>query len=121
MSNINTNSNIVLGIFAIMALLAFFIVENSRRDVKLDWYQEKLEAANLAKSAARCIRDHRVERGDDSPRPPGKIWAKTSLKQALTAANVSANLDREILLIRVIVLSRELSEAFKSEIWPDKN
>ncbi|ESP62767.1 hypothetical protein SMITH_186 [Smithella sp. ME-1] len=55
-----------------------------------------------------------------SPRPPGKICANTSLKQEFTDSKVSANLEREILLIRAIVLCKTLSEVFKSAICVDK-
>jgi poly-gamma-glutamate system protein len=63
MASVNTNSNPVLGIFAIAALLAFLAVENSKLDVKQKWYGEKLEAARQAKTAQQFIKEYRLERG----------------------------------------------------------
>jgi poly-gamma-glutamate system protein len=63
MASVNTNSNPVLGIFAVAALLAFLAVENSKLDVKQKWYNEKLEAAKQAKTAQQAIKDYRFERG----------------------------------------------------------
>ncbi len=59
----DANSNPLLGVFAIAALLAFLAVENSKLDVKQKWYSEKLEAAKLAKAAQLCIKNYRLERG----------------------------------------------------------
>jgi poly-gamma-glutamate system protein len=63
MANVSTNSNPVLGVFAVAALLAFLAVENSKLDVKQKWYGEKLEAAKQAKAAQQFIKDYRLERG----------------------------------------------------------
>jgi poly-gamma-glutamate system protein len=43
--------------------MAFIAVENSKVDVEQDWYAEKLEAAQLAKSAASSIKEFRLEKG----------------------------------------------------------
>lgn len=63
MASVNTNSNPVLGVFAVVALVAFFIVENSKHDVKQSWYDQKLDAAKQAKAAAQCIKDYRLHKG----------------------------------------------------------
>jgi len=63
MASVNTNSNAVLGVFAVAALLAFLAVENSKLDVKQKWYSEKLEAAERAKRAQQCIKEYRLGRG----------------------------------------------------------
>jgi len=45
MYNFRAKSNIVLGVVSLLSLLAFIAVENSKVDVKQDWYNEKLSAA----------------------------------------------------------------------------
>jgi poly-gamma-glutamate system protein len=63
MNSIRAKSNIVLSILAILSLLALIAVENSKVDVKQDWYAEKLQAAKLAKQAADTIREYRMKNG----------------------------------------------------------
>lgn len=63
MASTNTNSNPLLGVFAVAALLAFLAVENSKLDVKQKWYSEKLEAARRAKTAQQHLKEYRLERG----------------------------------------------------------
>jgi len=63
MNSIRAKSNIVLSVLAILSLLAFIAVENSKVDVKQDWYAEKLQAAKLAKQAADTIREYRMKNG----------------------------------------------------------
>ena len=63
MASVNTNSNPVLSVFAVAALLAFLAVENSKLDVKQKWYSEKLEAARRAKTAQQHLKEYRLERG----------------------------------------------------------
>jgi poly-gamma-glutamate system protein len=63
MYNFRAKSNIVLGVVSLLSLLAFIAVENSKVDVKQDWYNEKLSAAELSQKAAACIRENRLEKG----------------------------------------------------------
>jgi poly-gamma-glutamate system protein len=63
MNSIRAKSNIVLSVLAILSLLAFIAVENSKVDVKQDWYTEKLQAARLAKKAADTIKEYRMKKG----------------------------------------------------------
>jgi len=63
MYKFRAKSNIVLGVISFLSLLAFIAVENSKIDVKQDWYNEKLEAAQLSKKAADYIKNHRLENG----------------------------------------------------------
>ena len=41
--------------------MAFIAVENSKVDVKQDWYNEKLEAAQLSQLAADYLKNYRLE------------------------------------------------------------
>ena len=56
-------SNIVLGVLSLLALLSFIAVENGRIDSKQEWYNEKLEAAELSQKAATFLKNHRFEKG----------------------------------------------------------
>ncbi|NOX48671.1 MAG: poly-gamma-glutamate system protein [Chlorobi bacterium] len=63
MYKFRAKSNIILSALSFLSLMAFIAVENSKVDVEQDWYAEKLEAAQLAKSAATNIKDFRLEKG----------------------------------------------------------
>ncbi|RKY55082.1 MAG: poly-gamma-glutamate system protein [Candidatus Neomarinimicrobiota bacterium] len=56
-------SNIVLSALSFLSLMAFIAVENSKIDVKQDWYTEKFEAAQLASLAANNLKKYRLEKG----------------------------------------------------------
>ncbi len=63
MYKFRAKSNIVLGVLSFLSLLAFVAVENSKVDVKQDWYNEKLEAAQLSQKAATSLKNYRLEKG----------------------------------------------------------
>ncbi|MBM3436406.1 MAG: poly-gamma-glutamate system protein [Bacteroidetes bacterium] len=63
MLNFRATSKVVLGILTILSLLALLLVENSKVDVKQDWYNEKLEAARLSQKAAEYLKNYRLEKG----------------------------------------------------------
>jgi poly-gamma-glutamate system protein len=63
MRKFRAKSNIVLGLLFLLSLLAFIAVENSKKDVRQDWYNEKLEAAILSKNAANYLKSFRLEEG----------------------------------------------------------
>ncbi|MCD4773751.1 MAG: poly-gamma-glutamate system protein [Bacteroidales bacterium] len=63
MYKFRAKSNIVLIVLSFLALLAFIAVENSKVDVKQDWYNEKLEAAELSQLAANYLKNYRLEKG----------------------------------------------------------
>jgi poly-gamma-glutamate system protein len=63
MYKFKAKSNIVLGLLSLLALLALIAVENGKMDVKQEWYNEKLEAAQLSQAAAARLRDYRLENG----------------------------------------------------------
>ena len=63
MYKFRAKSNIVLGVLSFLSLLAFVAVENSKVDVKQDWYNEKLEAAQLSQRAAASLKNYRLEKG----------------------------------------------------------
>ena len=62
MYKFRAKSNIVLGVLSLLSLLAFIAVENSKVDVKQDWYNEKLEAAQLSQLAAVSLKNYRLEK-----------------------------------------------------------
>lgn len=63
MYTFRAKSNIVLGLLFVFALLALVTVENSKIEVKQEWYNEKLQAAELTQLAAECIKNYRFEKG----------------------------------------------------------
>ncbi len=63
MYKFRAKSNIVLIVLSALSLLAFIAVENSKVDVKQDWYEEKLEAAQLSASAAAFLKEYRLQKG----------------------------------------------------------
>ncbi len=48
MYKFRAKSNLVLSVLSLLSLLAFIAVENSKVDVKQEWYEEKLEASQLS-------------------------------------------------------------------------
>lgn len=63
MYNFSAGSKRVLGILAFLSLLAFLAVENGKVDVKQKYYDEKLAAAKLAKTAAEYLKTNRLQKG----------------------------------------------------------
>lgn len=63
MYKFRAKSNIVLSVLSLLALLALIAVENGKIDVKQKWYDEKLDAARLAQTAADCLKNYRLENG----------------------------------------------------------
>lgn len=61
MYKFRATSTIVLSLLSLLSLMAFIAVENSKVDVKQDWYKEKLEAAQLTQLAADYLKNHRLE------------------------------------------------------------
>jgi len=61
MISFKAKSNIILGLLFILSLLAFILVETRIKDVKQDYYNEKLEAATLSKTAADYLKSFRLE------------------------------------------------------------
>jgi poly-gamma-glutamate system protein len=98
MVSFKAKSNIVLGLLFLLALLALIAVENSKRDVKQDYYNEKLQAARLAKAAEDCIKNYRVENGvflDDVNDPNqtaliGQEYSLITTDQGIIEAKLSA-------------------------------
>lgn len=63
MHKFRAKSNIVLGLLSVLSLLAFIAVENSKVNVKQEWYNEKMMAARLSQEAANTIKNHRLKEG----------------------------------------------------------
>jgi len=61
MISFNAKSNIILGLLFLLSLLAFIVVEKGKKDVKQDYYNEKLEAAMLSQEAAAYLKNFRLE------------------------------------------------------------
>jgi len=62
MYNLSAGSKTVLSVLALLALMAFLAVEYGKEDVKLKWYDQKIEAANLAKEAAEYLKEFRMQK-----------------------------------------------------------
>jgi poly-gamma-glutamate system protein len=60
--NLNAGSKTVLSVLALLALMAFLAVEYGKEDVKLKWYDQKIEAANLAREAAGYLKEFRMHK-----------------------------------------------------------
>jgi poly-gamma-glutamate system protein len=63
LNNFSAGSKIVLSVLALLALMAFLAVEFQKEDVKLKWYDQKLEAANLANNAIDYLKEFRLQKG----------------------------------------------------------
>lgn len=63
MYKFRAKSNIVLGVLSLLSLLAFIAVENGKIDAKQEWYEEKLQAAQLSQLAAEQLKNYRLENG----------------------------------------------------------
>jgi len=63
MYNFSAGSKRVLSVLALFALVGFLSVEGGKKNVKLDWYNEKLEASILAKNAADYLKEFRMQKG----------------------------------------------------------
>lgn len=63
MYKFRAKSNLVLSLLSVLALIAIIVVENGKVDVEQEWYEEKLEAAELSHYAANHLKDFRLEKG----------------------------------------------------------
>ena len=60
--NLSAGSKTVLSVLALLALMAFLAVEYGKEDVKLKWYDQKIEASNLAKEATEYLKEFRMHK-----------------------------------------------------------
>lgn len=60
--NLNSGSKTVLSVLSLLALMAFLAVEYGKEDVKLKYYDQKIEASKLAKEAADYLKDMRIRK-----------------------------------------------------------
>ena len=63
LNNFSAGSKIVLGVLALFALMAFLAVEYGKEDVKLKWYDQKIQAARIAKNAIEYLKEFRLQKG----------------------------------------------------------
>jgi poly-gamma-glutamate system protein len=61
--NLSAGSKTVLSVLALLALMAFLAVEYGKEDVKLKYYEQKLEASKLAKEATDYLKEFRMHKG----------------------------------------------------------
>jgi len=61
--NLSAGSKTVLSVLALLALMAFLAVEYGKEDVKLKYYEQKIEAAKLANEAGNYLKEFRMRRG----------------------------------------------------------
>ncbi len=62
MNGFSAKSKSVLGLLTFFSLLAFLAVEYNKVDVQKKWYQQKLEASRLSKSAAEYLKNYRLQK-----------------------------------------------------------
>ena len=61
--NLSAGSKTVLSVLSLLALMAFLAVEYGKEDVKLKWYDQKLEASKLASEATGYLKEFRMHKG----------------------------------------------------------
>jgi len=61
--NLSAGSKTVLSVIALLSLMAFLAVEYGKEDVKLKWYDQKLEASRLASEATEYLKELRMRKG----------------------------------------------------------
>ena len=61
--NLSAGSKTVLSVLSLLALMAFLAVEYGKEDVKLKWYDQKLEASKLANEATEYLKEFRMHKG----------------------------------------------------------
>jgi len=61
--NLSAGSKTVLSVIALLSLMAFLAVEYGKEDVKLKWYDQKIEASKLATEAAAYLKEFRMRKG----------------------------------------------------------
>jgi poly-gamma-glutamate system protein len=62
LNGFNAGSKIVLSVLALFALMAFLAVEYGKEDVKLKWYDQKIEAAKIANNAINYLKEFRLQK-----------------------------------------------------------
>ncbi|MCW8805775.1 MAG: poly-gamma-glutamate system protein [Ignavibacteriaceae bacterium] len=60
--NLSAGSKTVLSVLSLLALMAFLAVEYGKEDVKLKWYDQKIEASKLAGEAAEYLKEFRMQK-----------------------------------------------------------
>jgi poly-gamma-glutamate system protein len=63
MYQFSAKSKRVLTVLTVFSLIAFLLVEHYKVDVKRKWYDEKLQAATLAKNAFDYLKNYRLQKG----------------------------------------------------------
>ena len=61
--NLSAGSKTVLSVLSLLALMAFLAVEYGKEDVKLKYYDQKLEASKLASEATEYLKEFRMHKG----------------------------------------------------------
>ncbi|HKB87781.1 MAG TPA: poly-gamma-glutamate system protein [Ignavibacteriaceae bacterium] len=63
MKNFTAGSVWVLGLLTLISFIGLFIIENDKIDYKRKWYEEKLEASKLARTAQDILKEERLQKG----------------------------------------------------------
>jgi len=63
LNNISAGSKTILSVLALLALMAFLAVEYGKEDVKLKYYEQKIEASNLSEKASAHLKEIRLHKG----------------------------------------------------------
>jgi poly-gamma-glutamate system protein len=60
--NLNSGSKTVLSVLSLLALMSFLAVEYGKEDIKLKYYDQKIEASKLAKEATDYLKELRMHK-----------------------------------------------------------
>ena len=61
--NLSAGSKTILSVIALLSLMAFLAVEYGKEDVKLKYYDQKIEASKLAVTATEYLKEFRMHKG----------------------------------------------------------
>ena len=62
MNKISIRSPLILSILGVLSIAFFLIIENTKLEKETDWYDEKIEASRLAKTAHQILKDTRFKK-----------------------------------------------------------
>ena len=102
MNKISIRSPLILSILGVLAITFFLVIENTKLEKETDWYDEKIEASRLAKTAHQYLKDIRFKNAEfadniNDPNETGLIGQEFSListgrgSLAIKASTVNPN------------------------------
>ncbi len=84
MNKISIRSPLILSILGVLSIAFFLIIENTKLEKETDWYDEKIEASRLAKTAHQILKGTRFKNAEfadniNDPNETGLIGQEFSL------------------------------------------